>query len=381
MSEPEERKRSRAPRERTPAGPRRVKHSEMSSEIVRKPRGSGRGKLLAAFILVLVLALAGIGGWYSLYRNESGSAAGRSVQVVVPSKSSSAQIATLLATKGVVANALMFRVRARMEKADGKLKPGTYELTTGMDYLDAIATLEEGQKTVYFTLAIPEGWTIGQVAKRVEARTGVKAIDFERIARTEAQDPKLLANFPFLRANKTPSLEGYLFPKTYQVKKGSTARSIVEQMLSQFGEETAGLDLSVAASAGVSEHGIVTIASIIEREASVSGDRPLVASVIYNRLAKKMKLQLDSTVMYVVGNKTLSLADLKAPSPYNTYMNTGLPPGPIASPGLIALQAAAAPQKTTFLYYIMDHKDGSQSFTTTYDDFLKLKAQAKKGLK
>ena len=381
MTDSNERPQPRAARERTTRAPRPVKRRRVSDEIVRKPRGSRRGLVLGLLTLVVVLALAGIGGWYLLLRNESGAAPGAAVQVVIPAKSSSAQIATLLAAKGAVPNALMFRIRARMEKADGKLKPGTYDLTTGMDYLDVMATLEEGPKTVYFTLAIPEGWTIGQIAKRVESVTGVKAAEFERITRTKAQDRDLLAKYPFLRANKTPSLEGYLFPKTYQVKDGSSARKIVEQMLAQFGHETADLDLTYAASAGVTEHGIVTIASIIEREASVPGDRPLVASVIYNRLAKKMKLQLDSTVMYVVGNKTLSLADLKAPSPYNTYMNIGLPPGPIASPGLVALQAAAAPEKTTFLYYIMDHKDGSQSFTTTYDEFLKLKAQAKKGLK
>jgi len=347
---------------------------------VRKPRGSGRG-LAAGLVLVLFATAVGIGVWYSLFRNESGLTPGRSIQVVVPAKSSSAQIAAVLAKSGAVPNALMFRIRARLEKGDGKLKPGTYDLTTGMDYLDAIATLEEGPKTVYYTLAIPEGWTIRQIAKRVQTATGVPAAEFERVAKTQAQDPKLQAKYPFLHSNKSPSLEGYLFPKTYQVKKGSTALTIVQQMLTQFGRETDGLDPSFAASAGISEHGIVTIASIIEREASVPGDRPLVASVIYNRLAKKMRLQLDSTVMYVVGNKTLTLADLKVVSPYNTYVTVGLPPGPIASPGLVALQAAAAPTRTTFLYYIMDHKDGSQSFTNTYDEFLKLKAEAKKGLK
>jgi UPF0755 protein len=367
-------------RERLPRPPRPVKRRRVSNEVARPARGSRRG-VLAGLVLLLVVACLGIGGWYSLLRNESGLASGKSVQVVIPAKSSSAQIADILAASGAVPNALMFRVRARLENGDAKLKPGTYDLTTGMDYLDAITTLEEGPKTVYFTLAIPEGWTITQIAKRVQSTTGVSSTDFEHIARTQAQDPALLATFPFLSSNKTPSLEGYLFPKTYQVKKGSTARAIVEQMLAQFGRETAGLDLTVASSQGVSEHGIVTIASIIEREASVPGDRPLVASVIYNRLAKKMRLQLDSTVMYVVGNKTLTLADLKVVSPYNTYVSAGLPPGPIANPGLVALQAAATPATSSFLYYIMDHKDGSQSFTNTYDEFLKLKAQAKKGLK
>ena len=381
MTDSNERPLRRARKERVPRDPRPVKRRRVSNEMVSRSRGARRGVVAGLVVLVLVVTIVGIGGWYSLFRNESGLAPGRAIRVVVPAKSTSTQIASILADSGAVPNALMFRIRARLEKGDGKLKPGTYDLTTGMDYLDAIATLEEGTKTVYFTVAIPEGWTIGQIARRVQAQTGVRAADFERVAKTQAQDPKLQATYPFLRSNKTPSLEGYLFPKTYQVKKGSTAQTIVEQMLTQFGRETDGLDPSFAASAGVSEHGIVTIASIIEREASVPRDRPLVASVIYNRLAKKMRLQLDSTVMYVVGNKTLTLDDLKVASPYNTYVAAGLPPGPIASPGLVALQAAAAPTKTTFLYYIMDHKDGSQSFTNTYDEFLKLKVQAKKGLK
>lgn len=368
-------------RERPQRVSRPPKRRVVSNDVVRKPRGARRGMVGGLIVLVLVVAAVGIGGWYSLLRNESGLAPGKAVQIVIPAKSSSAQIADILARGGAVPNALMFRIRARLEKGDGKLKPGTYDLTTGMDYLDAIATLEEGPKTVYYTVAIPEGWTIGQIAKRVEKETGVPVADFERVARTQAQDPALLAKFPFLASNKTASLEGYLFPKTYQVKKGSSARSIVERMVAQFGRETEGLDFSTAAAAGISEHGVVTIASIIEREAQVPGDRPLVASVIYNRLARKMRLQLDSTVMYVVGNKTLTLDDLKVASPYNTYVSAGLPPGPIASPGLVALQAAAAPTKTSYLYYIMDHKDGSQSFTVTYDEFLKLKAQAKKGLK
>jgi UPF0755 protein len=380
MTDPKDRPLPRMRRERPQRAPRSIKRRSVSNDMVRKPRSSRRG-LAAGLVLLLVVVFAGIGAWYTLFRNESGLAPGRPVQVVVPAKSSSAQIASILAGSGAVPNALMFRVQARLEKGDGKLKPGTYELTTGMDYLDVIATLEEGPKAVYYTVAIPEGWTIGQIAKRVQAKTGIPATEFTKIATTQAQDPTLRAAYPFLKSNKTASLEGYLFPKTYQVKKGSTAMSVVEKMLTQFGTETAGLDLSFASSAGISEHGVVTIASIIEREASVPGDRPLVASVIYNRLSKKMRLQLDSTVMYVVGNKTLTLDDLKVASPYNTYVTTGLPPGPIASPGLIALQAAAAPTKSTYLYYIMDHKDGSQSFTNTYDEFLKLKAQAKKGLK
>jgi UPF0755 protein len=126
---------------------------------------------------------------------------------------------------------------------------------------------------------------------------------------------------------------------------------------------------------------VLTIASIIEREAQVDKDRPKVASVIYNRLAIGMRLQLDSTVQYALDGKAkLTLNDLKTDSPYNTYLYKGLPPGPVCSPGMSAIKAAAQPAKTDYLYYILTHKDGSQSFATNYADFLRLKAQFKKGL-
>jgi UPF0755 protein len=152
-------------------------------------------------------------------------------------------------------------------------------------------------------------------------------------------------------------------------------------MLAQYGEETAMLDYSYAQSKGLTPHDVLTLASIIEREASVATDRPKVASVIYNRLAIHMRLQLDSTVQYALhGKAKLTLADLQDPSPYNTYTHDGLPPGPICCPGLVAIQAALSPAKTKYLYYILTHKDGRQSFATNYADFLKLKAQFKKGL-
>ncbi len=285
----------------------------------------------------------------------------------------------MLAEKGIVANGTMFYFLGRSEGLGSRLKAGRYTLTTGSDYDAVFAVLEKGPAVIRYTkVAIPEGWTVKQVAARVESVVGIPRDEFTRVATTGAKT----FDFEFLKADPTDSVEGYLFPKTYEVKEKSTAEDVIRLMLTQYGKETAALDLSYAASKGVSQHGVVTIASIIEREASVPRDRPLVASVIYNRLASHMRLQLDSTVLYVIGSKEkVLLTDLQTPSPYNTYLHEGLPPGPIASPGLTALQAAAAPAKSNYLYYIMDHKDGSQSFAVGYAEFLRLKAGAKSGLK
>lgn len=343
----------------------------------RRPLRAVGCAVAGVVVLALVAAIAGA-VWWTFYRAESDVPPGRVVEVEVPKGASGGEVGRLLAEKGVVRNATMFGIRARSLNASGKLKPGVYELTTGSDYDAVIRLLEAGPTIVYHTLTIPEGWTIDQIAARVQEKTGISASEFSTIASTRARD----FDFPFLTGEKSASLQGYLFPKTYQVREGSTAEQVIRLMLAQYGRETAGIDMSYARSRNLTPRDVLIIASIIEREASVAQDRPLVASVIYNRLKAGMRLQLDSTVMYILGNRNkLYTKDLKVESPYNTYLHAGLPPGPIANPGIVAIDAAAAPARTSYLYYIMDHKDGSQSFAATYEQFLKLKAAARSGLK
>ncbi len=340
-----------------------------------------RAKMVAAIVVALVV-LAAVGVWFVMFRSERGLEPGAEVEVVVPPKSTSAGIAQILASRGVVPNALGFRIQARLSGGDIRMKPGTYAMRTGMGFALALAALDKGPDTLYFTLAIPEGWTIDQIAARVEARTGAPAKEFVRLAKTQAQDPDLLAKYSFLRQNPTPSLEGYLFPKTYRVKAGSTARQVLELMLTQFGSEVGEIDVSVPSSRGLNGHQIVTMASMIEREARVPSERPVIASVIYNRLARGMLLEIDATVLYVLGNKTKLLwRDLRVDSPYNTYIAHGLPPGPIASPGLASLRAVCRPADTGYYFYVRTGKDGSHTFTATKAEFLAAKEQAKKGLK
>ena len=338
-----------------------------------------RRRLRVAFSLLGIVVLAGgFGVWSTLYRATANVPAGRAVTITIARGASGDQVAAQLANAGVVASPTMFRLRATMLGANGKLKPGTYTLATGSSYEGVIAALTRGPLIEYITVTIPEGWGIDKTAARMQEMLGIPAAGFIKLATTGAKQ----FDFAFLADDPTPTLEGYLFPKTYDFKKGVKAADVIRIMLTQYGIETAGLDYSYARSKGLTPHDVLTIASIIEREAQVASDRPKVASVIYNRLAIGMKLQLDSTVQYALNGKAkLDLNDLKTDNPYNTYFYKGLPPGPICSPGMSAITAAAQPTKTDYIYYILTHKDGSQSFTSSYATFLKLKDQlATKGL-
>lgn len=366
-----ERPTRRAARQKSTA-PRRPARGSSSRRSARL-----RGCLLAVVFIVLVAAGAAGAVWWTLYRAESDIPAGRPVTVEVAKGATTGDIGRLLASKGVVQNSTMFGMKAQESGAAGGLKPGEYEFTTGSDYQPVIAALSKGPTIVYSTVTIPEGWTIDQVAKRVEEKTGVPASEFATIAKTGAKK----FDFAFLSSNPSDSLQGYLFPKTYRVREGSSAEDVVRLMLAQYGKETADIDYSFATSKKLTERDVLIIASIIEREASRDKDRPLVASVVYNRLKKKMRLEMCSTVQFVLGGKPrLTIKDTRIESPYNTYLHTGLPPGPICGPGLASLKAAAAPATTSYLYYVLTRKDGSHSFSASYDEFLRQKARAARGL-
>jgi UPF0755 protein len=305
-------------------------------------------------------------------------AAGVPVHVVIAPGSSTAEIAEELEALGVVDSALAFRLHARLAEADGRIKAGEYDLATGMPYEIVLERLVAGPKIVAYDVTIPEGFTAKQVARRFAEQAGIPEAELMALVTTGAEE--FAAEHPYLKGAFGGSLEGYLFPATYTVKKGATARDVVEMMLDHFDDQAATLDLSYAESRGLGLREVVTIASILEREAQLPEEFPLVSSVIYNRLARPMRLQLCATVLYTLpeGTTKLTNADLKTDSPYNTYLHDGLPPGPISNPGLAALQAAARPAKTDYYYYVLTGKDGSQTFTRTYDEFLAAKAQARR---
>lgn len=369
--------RSQAIRERRAAAGRGQQQRPARSP---RPDGSrvkrgGAGRVIGAILLViLVLVAAGASvAWYFLYQPDAEVTAGKPVVVVIKSGASTAAIAQTLSDAGVIENAMMFRLQSRLAEADGTLRAGEYELSTGMPYDLVLAKLAEGPTIVYFEVPIPEGFTARQIAARFAARAQVSEDELLALMTTGADE--FVAEHPYLEGAYGGSLEGYLFPATYTVKEGTTAREIVKMLLTKFDDVVADIDLSYAKAHNLDLPDVVTIASILERESKLPKEFPLVSSVIYNRLAKPMRLQLCATVLYKMpeGTTKVTDADTKRESPYNTYVHDGLPVGPISNPGLAALTAAAAPAETKYYYYVLTGKDGSQTFAATYDDFLKAK--------
>lgn len=329
---------------------------------------------LVGIIAVIVLVLC----FRAFACHDTSVAPGQPVTIVVAEGSSTKTIAAQLEEAGVIDNGRTFTNYVKNHGQANALKPGTYSFVTGMDESEVAALLVAGPASEG-NLVIPEGMTLKETAEVVHGACPQISVDeFVQLAKTGA--PRYAADYPFLANAYNDSLEGYLFPKTYEVAEGATADDVIRMQLDQFAKETQDIDYSYAKGKGLSQADVITIASIIEEEAYIDEDRPRIASVIYNRLAKPMRLQLDSTVIYALDGKAgehLSTEDTRVESPYNTYINDGLPPGPISSPGRTSIEAAAQPAQTDYLYYVLTSRDGSQTFTNNYDDFLKAKEKYK----
>ncbi|WP_017210789.1 endolytic transglycosylase MltG [Clostridium beijerinckii] len=270
-------------------------------------------------------------------------------------------------------NKLLIKVNLAIDKRKVNLTEGIYEINTNSSLEELIKSLEnkDGDKDLV-KLTIPEGYSIEDIAKSVEDKGICSKDEFIK----DVKDYKLPS---FVKNNnkKRYNLEGYLYPDTYLIEKGSNANDVIKSMLDRFEDvlKQAEDETKVEISDEDVEK-IVTIASMIEREARVPGDRPLISSVIYNRLEKDMKLQIDAAVIYALGYHVDVVLNkhLEVDSPYNVYKYKGLPVGPIANPGLDCIKAALLPEKTDYLYYIM--KDyGSHYFTNNYEDFLNKKKE------
>jgi UPF0755 protein len=342
-------------------------------------RGSGgrrRHPILVALLvgIALILTLA-IGGfvWANGQINPGGHP-GPAVSVQIPSGSSTSKIASILSRAGVIHEATLFTVYARIS-GTGTLYPGSYSLNKNLSYKAAIAVLEAGPKIVSEKLVIPEGFTVRQIANAVAAlpQLHLSAQKFlSLVSSGQVRSP--------YEPTGTNNLEGLLFPATYVVDQGQTESGVLEQMISAFDIRAQQVGLTSAAAAlHMTPYQVVTVASIVEREAKIVDDRGPVASVIYNRLRAGMTLGADSTQTYYLRLSdpavVPTVTQLNQPSPYNTRLNTGLPPTPIANPGLPSLQAAAAPPSTTYLYFVEINPDGKLGYASTSAGFSQLQAQ------
>lgn len=331
-------------------------------------RSPGRHALLFAVIaVVLVGALFVLNGIFEPFKG-GGS---ESVTVKIPAGVDAGDIGTLLADKGVVGSRFFFELRATIDGDRGKLRAGTYKLRKSMSNGAALAVLTNVQKgAAVIDVLVPEGPARDEIAP-VVAKQGVTGNYVAASVASPQLDPS-----SYGAPKNVSSLEGFLFPATYELLKSApTAKRLVNDQLMAFKRSIADVNMSYAKSKNLSVFDVLILASIIEREALFDRDRPLVAAVFYNRLRDSISLGSDATTRYAVRNwdQPLTASQIASKSPYNTRQVSGLPPGPIGNPGLASIQAAANPPKSDYLYFIVAPcKKGALVFAKTLPEFQKL---------
>jgi UPF0755 protein len=317
----------------------------------RPPRGGAvLGGLRRHPFLVFAVIAALFVAWFliSLFQPFHGDGSGK-VAVVIPKGSSVSEVGDLLSEKDVIDNSTLFQVRVTLAGKRSELYAGRFTLAEGMSYGAAIDALSKPPVKKTLTVTIPEGYSRPQAAQLVE-EVGVPGSYTKATVKSKYLDP---ADYG---GKKAKDLEGFLFPDTFELKPDAPAADLVELQLKDFKRQIKQVDMSYAKSKNLTVFDVLTIASMIEDEAGVASQRKLVASVIYNRLREGIPLGIDATIRFATGNYTdpLTESELAVDSPYNSRTNAGLPPGPINSPGLDAIQAAAHPKKTGYIFYVTD---------------------------
>lgn len=342
------------------------------------------GRIFAALVGLAVLAALAFGGMTLLGGDRGGSdvSKGEKVRVVIPRGADGSKVADVLADAGVISSPLRFRAKLRLEGDGAAFRSGTYTMVTGSGYDQIVKILEKGPPAAKtFGIALPEGFRATEIAQRVD---GLRKETGEGAGPTVpaftgraylAATSKVKLPRAYAAPAGTVTLEGFLFPATYTLRTTATPEDLVRKQLDAFAENLAQVDMRRARAAGFSTYEIVTIASMIEREAVLDRERPLIAAVMWNRLEVGEPLGIDATTQYhadpLVWKTELTQSDLEADSQYNTRRNAGLPPTPIASPGLKSLRAAANPARVNHRYYVANpNGNGAHFFTDSYDEFL-----------
>lgn len=283
------------------------------------------------------------------------------VEVVIPEGSSASQIAKLLKQGGLIRSEIAFRTYCSWNKLASSLKPGHYRFNRSQALPEMAQLIAQG-KVVAVVVTIPEGYNIDQIGRLLVEKRAVTAADWQ----AALKDDYPYSFLPSPGGKRQQRLEGFLFPDTYTIEENSSAHQIINTMLARFQKAWEPDMAALARQQKKTALQIVTVASMIEREAMVPQERETISGVIKNRLDKGMALQMCSTVLYCLkqDKDQLSLADTRIESPYNTYKYPGLPPGPIANPGTASLLAALHPQKHNYLYFVA-RGDGTHQFSVT----------------
>lgn len=329
-----------------------------------------------AYIVVLLCALVVV-TWALVLGSRPVSSDPTPVRVLIARGTPASGIATVLKDQGLIRSPFVFSLTCVVSGMSDKLKPGVYEFRHTMSVPQIISALVAGESLEQW-VTIPEGFTVRQIADLLQEK---QLADGYAVLRLALEQGYSFPRYAFIHSR---SLEGYLFPDSYLVARGTSPEGILDRLLATFEAKVvkahrARIERVCASRFGLGEdrfalglHRIVTLASMVEREAKTASDRPLVAAVLWNRLKKGMKLEVDATVTYAPGESTQNKAriyykDLESESPYNTYKHFGLPPGPICNPGLASIEAVLEPANADYLYYVA-RKDGSHIFSRTFEE-------------
>ena len=341
---------------------------------VRRSRRRSRGST-AGFVALYIVAVIGVSillaciGWIAANDVLALNKAEKEVTVTITKEDSFGDVASMLKKEGLIEYKLLFNLFATITGGKDKISPGTYTLNTDMDYRALISGMSMNSSTkAVVTVTIPEGYTIQQIFQLLEDK-GVSTVEeLTKVAAEHDYAFSFLQDIPLGDANR---LEGFLYPDTYEFNTPHSALYAINKMLVNFDAKYTEDMRQQVADSGYTIREILTIASLIERETDGS-DRKTIASVIYNRLNNPNAgtmgyLQIDATLAYINGGKVPTEADKQIDSPYNTYMYKGLPPAPIANPGLESIKAALNPEKTGYFYYALGD-DNKHHFFKTYDE-------------
>ncbi len=319
---------------------------------------------------MLALALGAVLIWFGiqLFEPFKGAPHGR-ITVTIPPHSTSSQVGKLLAADGVISSGFFFEIRATLAGERGDLRSGIYHLQLGMSYgavLTALTRVPPAAKVTQLTI------TEGRTRQSVAALLRGQHVKGNYLAATRSSPILNLSRYGILR--RPASLEGFLFPDTFTLVDPVKVSTLVADQLTDFKRRFAAVNLGYASRKRLTAYDVLKVASLIEAEAATAGDRPRIASVIYNRLADGMMLQFDSTTRYATGNynRPLTVSELHSRSPWNTHTHFGLPPTPIDSPGLASIQAAAHPAQTNYLFFFAKPCGRGTVFASNYSQFLNL---------
>lgn len=353
--------------------PRIARSGGERSSAAARPHGPGAGKLVLSWAVVLLglAALVMMAAYSYITMPLTSPADARAAIVTIPQGVSSQTIANMLEEYGLIRDSRHFQFLSRLHGFESKLQAGDYLLSSDMNLRAVMNALRYGSVHAE-RVTIHEGLHLRQIADVLSARG---LVDRERFLMLASDERLVYGDQPPID-KPHPSLEGYLFPDTYFLSPSMTEEQIIRIMVDRFIDVVMPVVEGRAAPLGMNLHEVVTLASIVEKEALLRREQPIIASVFINRLSIDMPLQADPTIAYLFDEHRTRLlyADLEIASPYNTYRNRGLPPGPIASPGLSAIEAVLEPADTD-LFFFVARGDGSHVFTRTFNEHVRVRQQ------